>query len=655
MKTLIGKLCWSAGLAALLLASARYNDAQNKPASARAKPAENPAQIELLETKYRFEANGDSRKEVHLRVRINNELGVQQFARLKFDYNRGYQSVEIPLARVTHPSGGTAEILPSAISDNPNPAVAAYPAYQALREKSVRILGLGPGDLLEYRVITATTHPPLAPDFWLEHSFDRTGVVTEELFELDLPSLPNLRVRISPATPPSSSPEASSRKTERKIYRWSRKESPGPEQEAASKSGSAEPDVAISTFTSWNQLAERLSAMLIPTPQEVHSLHERAISISGPQVSAEQRASDIYDFVAQKVRTVDLPLGATGLGVRQPAAILQSGYGSQEDKFVLFAALANNFPGPARAAFISTSDRLAENDLPDPDVFDHLLTLSNYQSTTLWMDLNLEVAPFRAIPTQLRGKRAFIVGPGMENRWETVVAPFPFPAKQRVEVQAEIDGQGKLTARVAYVMRGDNELLLRVAFHQTPKEKWKGVAQLLALSDGFRGQVTNVTASDPYDTKDPFSVEYQVLQPKFVNWKKKPVRIPAILPLLGLPDPPAAGSKAGIELGTPLDVDLHCTLKLPAGTTARVPTGTSVARDYAEFSSRYSAQGETVTASRKIRFLLRKLPAERAMDYNAFLHSVQSDQAQEFLLERREAPAKSAQPQQARETQQRPI
>src|SRR2546429_663220 len=35
----------------------------------------NPAQIELLETRYRFEANGDSRKEAHTRVHINSELG----------------------------------------------------------------------------------------------------------------------------------------------------------------------------------------------------------------------------------------------------------------------------------------------------------------------------------------------------------------------------------------------------------------------------------------------------------------------------------------------------------------------------------------------------------------------------------------------------
>src|SRR5260370_41919180 len=109
-------------------------------------PAEpqNPYQIELLETRYRFEANGDSRKEVHTRVHINNELGVRQFARLNFDYNRSFEAVEIPLVHITHPSGGTADILPSPGTDHPNPAVVNAPAYQEGRLKSVRILGLEP-------------------------------------------------------------------------------------------------------------------------------------------------------------------------------------------------------------------------------------------------------------------------------------------------------------------------------------------------------------------------------------------------------------------------------------------------------------------------------------------------------------------------------
>ena len=56
--------------------------------------AETPAQIELLETKIRFESNGDSRKEVHTRVRINSELGARQFAHLNFNFNRAYEKIE---------------------------------------------------------------------------------------------------------------------------------------------------------------------------------------------------------------------------------------------------------------------------------------------------------------------------------------------------------------------------------------------------------------------------------------------------------------------------------------------------------------------------------------------------------------------------------
>src|SRR5262249_53954279 len=148
----------------------------------------------------RFETNGDSRKEVHARVKINNELGVRQFARLNFDFNRAFQSVEIPLVRITHASGGTADILPSAATDNPNPAVANFPAFQDVRVKSVRILGLQPNDILEYRVVTTTSNHTLAPDFWLDHSFDRSGVVAHEIFELDLPEN-GVRLRTNPSFP----------------------------------------------------------------------------------------------------------------------------------------------------------------------------------------------------------------------------------------------------------------------------------------------------------------------------------------------------------------------------------------------------------------------------------------------------------------------
>jgi hypothetical protein len=162
--------------------------------------------------------------------------------------------------------------------------------------------------------------------------------------------------------------------------------------------------------------------------------------------------------------------------------------------------------------------------------------------------------------------------------------------------------------------------------------------------------VTSVNASDPSNTRQPFSVDYEIVMPKFVDWSKKPVRIPALLPQLGLPDASTtvvSGAAASpIDLGTPLDVDTRVTLQLPPGTAARTPTGTSVERDYATYVSKYASQGPdsagklTLTASRHIHFLLREVPAPRVTDYKAFVHAVQNDEAQDFTLERTEPAVK---------------
>jgi hypothetical protein len=133
-----------------------------------------------------------------------------------------------------------------------------------------------------------------------------------------------------------------------------------------------------------------------------------------------------------------------------------------------------------------------------------------------------------------------------------------------------------------------------------------------------------------------------------VDWSKKPVRIPALLPQLGLPDPlakPVGGAASSpIELGTPLEVETRATLHLPPDTTSRIPTGTSVQRDYATYASQYSAKGPTITAARHINFLLREVPLDRAADYNAFLRAVQNDEAQDFTLEREDTARESKKP-----------
>ena len=606
------------------------------PEKTAGKP-ELPFQIQLLESHIQFEVNGDSRKEVHTTVKINNILGAHQFARLSFDYNRTFQQVEIPLVRISHANGGTSELLPSAVVDAPNPAVEKFPAYQDVRVKSVRILGLADGDTIEYRVITTTTKHPLAPDFWLEHSFDRSGQVLEEMYELDLPAIHNLQIRINPRTPPSSTSKTGAGDLPRNIYLWHL--SPGKELGSDPSGDKPKEDIILTTF-GWETLELSLQSQLnfvAFSPEFV----AKAKQLTAPFPTQEEKIEGLYDLVSKRIRTVDLPFGATGYNLRDPLEILSSDYAIPEEKCALLSALvdfSDDMPMAYPVLILTTTS--PEKELARPTLISKILvsTYASQRHKYLWLDPVLEVAPLGMIPLDVRGQDAIPLVSQSEGFFEKVPVELPFAGFQRVGVDAKLAENGNLAAKVKYTMRGDNELLLRVAFHQTAKEKWKDVAGLLAISDGFRGQVTSVNVSDPMATKDPFTVEYEITQAKFVDWSKKPVRIPALLPQIGLPDPPAkqaAGEAVRpIELGTPLDVDTQMTLKLPTATMVQAPAGTIVNRDYARFMSRYGAAADTVTASRRVNFLLREIPGDRAMDYNAFVRAVQSDEAQMITLVR---------------------
>jgi len=603
------------------------------PERTASKP-ELPFQIQLLETHIRFEANGDSRKNVHTIVKINNVLGAHEFARLTFDYNRAFQEVEIPLVRISHANGGTSELLPSAVTDAPNPAVEKFPAYQDVRVKSVRILGLAEGDTIEYRVITTTTKHPLAPDFWLEHTFDRSGQVLEELYELDLPT-PHLRMSVNPEAPANKSENTGEGESARALYRW---DIVSDSFKNAQAQASAKSDIVLTTFPSWAALSTRMSRVDVGVTTRLwYDIMEAAGAPKEPVPP-----DVIYKLISQKVATIDLPVDLCGYLRREPEEILKSGYGSPVEKarLLMYAMLQNKDVSPGYFVMYGGGSSL-EDEFPRPTLLTGTLGVIRQDTRRVFLAIDIGEAPFGMIPANVRGHQALMIGnfvDDLTDRFLEIPRELPFPAKQRVTVEAAITAGGELRARVKYALRGDNELLLRVAFHQTAKEKWKDVAGLLAIADGFRGQVMNVNISDPMATKDPFTVEYEITQAKFVDWAKKPVRIPALLPQIGLPDPPAktaAGEAAHtIELGTPLDVDTQMTLKLPAGTVAQLPAGTSVERDYAKFSSKYSAAANTVTASRRVNFLLREISGDRAMDYSTFLRAVQSDQAQLVTLVR---------------------
>ena len=84
------------------------------------------------------------------------------------------------------------------------------------------------------------------------------------------------------------------------------------------------------------------------------------------------------------------------------------------------------------------------------------------------------------------------------------------------------------------------------------------------------------------------------------------------------PDKQEARSR---QLGPPIDIVYQLKLTWPAKYEARIPVALKVSRDYAEYSSSYKLEGNTLSAERKFHLNRHELPPDRTQDYIAFAAS----------------------------------
>jgi len=230
-----------------------------KPSSKASTPAEpeNPRKSSSSIPANRFEANGDSRKEVHTRVKINSELGVRQFARLNFDYNRAFESIDLPLVRITHPSGGTVDILRQR-DYRQSQSRRRQRSRLSRRPRQIRPASSAslPATCSSTGIITTVSNHPLAPDFWLSHDFAREGIVSKESFEIDLPASRDLKPFTSLAAHDYEAVRSGEGTEVRLIYRWKRPPTAPAAPENSRKifdlpMASVESDIVLTTFKGW--------------------------------------------------------------------------------------------------------------------------------------------------------------------------------------------------------------------------------------------------------------------------------------------------------------------------------------------------------------------------------------------------------------------
>ena len=587
-----------------------------------------PFVFEQYVTKVRFENDGTGEREYIARIRVQSDAGVQGLGELKFGYNSANEQIDIQYVRVRKPDGSIVTADPSAAKEITPDIEHDAPVYTDYKQKSVTVPSLQVGDTLEYDVQTRLKSPLAADEFWYAHNFLTGPIVLDESLEVNLPEGRAVKI----AAPGIE--YATARDNGRVIYTWKRTQLTHPTADQLKKDAEdakvKSPDVEFTTFKSWDDVAQWYAKLEQGRSEPTPEIRAKVAELTQGKTTELAKIQLLYDYVSKNIRYVSLSFG---LGRYQPHAageVFANEYGDCKDKSILLAAMLRAAGISSDVALIPATRKLDEA-MPSPSQFDHVITAVPEGEKLVWMDSTAEVAPFRLLIATLRGKSALLVAPDGKGRIVTTPADPPFLGSQNVQTTGIVSDLGKLSGTVHYTVRGDQEVLLRLAFRHTPQAEWKQIGTAILRRDGLNAEATSVETSDPSDTRTAFDITIHFTEDGFVPWSSKEATVKLPLLAIGLPST-TDDNAAPIELGSPLGVNVHLKLTLPANFKGSAPVGVAVSRDYADFKSEYTLDGQTLTADRSLNFKMRELPADRTGDYLAFAHAVASDESQSLHL-----------------------
>ncbi len=580
--------------------------------------AQEAAIVEQISTRVHYGDDGTGYQENSARIRIQSEAGVQAYGQLIFGYSSGTEKLEVDHVRVHKPDGQVVETPTSNEQDFAPEVLQSAPMYGDYRERHVTVVGLRPGDTLEYQVTQRTTTALAPGQFWFEYNFPVGRVVNQARLEIEVPQSRQLVLK-SPAHK-----YATSDKDGWRTYTWTEENiKPKPEdRDAAAEDAPSDddlfPDVQLTTFADWKQVASWYAKLQGGQVDVDDAIRAKAAELTRGATTPTQKAQRLYNFVALDFRYVSLSFGVGRYQPHSASEVLKAGYGDCKDKHTLLAALLKAENIPSYPVLIGAGRKL-DTDVPSPAQFNHVMTLARLNDQLVWMDSTQEVAPYSLILFQLRDQEALVASDDSTAGVRKTPSDSPVKTTLTFSVDGKVSEVGTLDAIVDLKATGDDDVPIRMAFRSLPQSDWKQVAQ-----QGWGGrntgtaEISDVTVDSLEDTTKPFHLRYHVRQDKYFTVPTKDATFspfPGMLPFASLP---RKQSSQSLRVGPATETVYSAHLEFAPNFTLSPPSDVTMKRDYAEYSTIYRIQGKTLSAERKLVIKTNELPPSRWSDLQSF-------------------------------------
>jgi transglutaminase-like putative cysteine protease/tetratricopeptide (TPR) repeat protein len=594
------------------------------PSKQKTANAEEAAVFERIFNHVRFENDGTEVSETEAVIRIQSQAGVEAFGQLVFGYSSATEKLEVEYVRVRKPDGRVVETPESTAQDFAPDVLREAPMYSDYRQRHISVAALEPGDTLEYRTVTRGVTPLAAGNFWYEYTFPKGVAVTENRLEIDIPKAREVKLKT-----PTRQPDIQDT-GDRRVYTWVVKDiRPERDKDKDEMDEATGPDVQLTTFTDWKQIAQWYAKLQGERMTVDDSVRKKADELTKGAETPTEKARRLYDFVARNVRYVSISLGVGRYQPHSASDVLQNGYGDCKDKHTLFSALLRA-EGIQSYPVLIGSDRKLDADVPSPAQFDHVITAARLGTGTAltWLDTTPEVTPFGLILYQLRNKQAVVASDDSEGGLQRTPADSPIKTFAHFVLEGSFSEFGALDATLEFTAQGDRDWEMRGVFRRSSQADWKDIVKILSVRWGLPGDVDDVHIDPLEDTSKPFHLKYHLRVDQYFMVPSASVNFRPIPPL-GVPAVRTSEkSKDPLDIGPAGTMDYRVRLQFPSNYTVHTPTAVKMSRDYGDYSSTYSLSKDVLEGERKLVVKVNEVAAARRADYESFRNATQNDQDQ---------------------------
>ena len=608
-------------LALLFLCLPSSGQTPGKSDSSNQDVSKEGAVIEQMTTTATFESDGNNTREQHTRVRIQSDAGVQQYGLLRFPYQASFERVQILSVRVTNTHGVVLDTPLDSVQDVTSEIYREAPLYSDLREKHVPVRGLEPGYTLEYFVRWKTDKPLAKGQFWIGYQFLKNQVVLDEQLEISVPREREVKLKSQTLQPRTREED------DRRIYTWKTSnlasrsiEKQREDQDYDLNRGLLPPpDVLLSSFRTWEEVGQWYENLeqekIAPSPEVRAKAEELTAGLSDDD--AKIRA--IYNYVSLRYRYIAISFGVGRYQPHTAKEILGNQYGDCKDKHTLLASLLGVVGIGSYPALIN-SRAAVEPDVPSPAQFDHVISVVQRGGVLSWMDTTPEVTPLGHLVLPLRSKPALVIIPG-KIAFQTTPATPLFGNRFEAKLTAKIENDDTLHGHAEVTTRGDYELYSRYAFRRVPESQWKELEQSNSYAAHLGATISNVRATSPENTGEPFTEAYDYTLRDFAGGDKRQFVIPLASPLPAVKDEDLKRTSP-LWLGYIGEAFYEARIELPKGLSATPLPPMDLKESFAEFQDKSEVIDGVLICRRHLLLRANAVGPDQLVTYKKFQKSV---------------------------------